>query len=239
LLRTCFPIEAVDPVDVCSGDEVTVGVDGDLDRAVAHLLLHVCERCAVLDEQAAERVSQIMESKSTQPRVLKAGEKLVVNEVVRIDHRPRFRWEHEIIRNAGPARHHGLEHPDYLNHRDFKRFEEIHTKNFVKHYNNRPAENLSEEMRDAKGLYDSSSDLTFTENWMIAEGDKVAVCSTAKGTHDEAFRGVPATGKRYEFSSMTVWRFVDGKIAEEWVFFNELDLYSQLGLFKEPGSTDH
>ena len=38
---------------------------------------------------------------------------------------------------------------------------------------------------------------------------------------------------------MTVWRFVDGKIAEEWVFFNDLDLYRQLGLFKEPGSADH
>jgi steroid delta-isomerase-like uncharacterized protein len=127
----------------------------------------------------------------------------------------------------------------YLNHRDFKRFEEIHTKDFVKHYNNSPAENLSEEMRDAKGQYDSSSDLTFTENWMIAEGDKVAVCFTAKGTHDGAFHGVPATGKRYELSSMTVWRVVDGKIAEEWVFFNDLDLYRQLGLFKEPGPTDH
>jgi len=33
---------------------------------------------------------------------------------------------------------------DYLNHKDFKRFEEVHTKDFVKHYNN-PAENLSEE----------------------------------------------------------------------------------------------
>jgi steroid delta-isomerase-like uncharacterized protein len=125
---------------------------------------------------------------------------------------------------------------DYLNHRDFKRFEEVHTKDFVKHYNNSPAENLSEEMRDAKGQFDSSSDLTFTENWMIAEGDKVAVCSTAKGTQDGAFQGVPATGKRYELTSLTVWRFVDGKIAEEWVFFNELDLYRQLGLFKEPAS---
>jgi len=125
---------------------------------------------------------------------------------------------------------------DYLNHRDFKRFEEAHTKDFVKHLNNSPAENLSEEMRDAKGQFDYSSDLTFTENWMIAEGDKVAVCFVAKGTHTGAFRGVPATGKSYELTSLTVWRFVDGKIAEEWVFFNELDLYRQLGLFKEPGS---
>ena len=128
---------------------------------------------------------------------------------------------------------------DYLNHRDFKRFEEIHTKDFVKHYNNSPAENLTEEMQDAKGQYDSSSDLTFKENWMIAEGDKVAICFTARGTHDGSFQSIPATGKRYEFSAMTVWRFVDGKIAEEWVFSNDLDLYRQLGLFKEPGSTDH
>jgi len=126
---------------------------------------------------------------------------------------------------------------DYLNHHDFKRFEEIHTKDFVKHYNNSPAENLSEEMGDAKGQFESSSDLTFTENWMIAEGDKVAVSFTAKGTNDGAFQGIHATGKHYELSAMTVWRFVDGKIAEEWVFFDELDLYRQLGLFKEPGST--
>src|SRR5215467_16349607 len=90
---------------------------------------------------------------------------------------------------------------DYLNHRDFKRFEEIHTKDFVKHYNNSPAENLSEEMGDAKGQFDSSSDLTFTENWMIAEGDKVAVCFAAKGTHDGAFQGIPATGKHFELSA--------------------------------------
>jgi steroid delta-isomerase-like uncharacterized protein len=122
---------------------------------------------------------------------------------------------------------------DYLNHRDFKRFEEIHTKDFVKHDNNSPAENLPEEMQDAKGQFDSSSDLTFTENWMIAEGDKVAVCFTAKGTHDGAFQGVPATGKHLEIAAMTVWRFVDGKIAEEWLFFNDLDLYRQLGLFKD------
>jgi len=50
-------------------------------------------------------------------------------------------------------------------------------------------------MEDAKGQFISSSDLSFTVNWMIAEGDKVAVCFTAKGTNDGVFRGVPPTGK--------------------------------------------
>ena len=125
---------------------------------------------------------------------------------------------------------------EYLNHKDFKNFEAVHTQDFVKHYNNSPVENLAQEMEDAKGQFVSSSDLTFTINWMIAEGDKVAVCFTAKGTHDGAFQGIPPTGNKYELSAMTVWRVVDGKIAEEWVFSNDLDLYRQLGLFKDLGS---
>jgi steroid delta-isomerase-like uncharacterized protein len=125
---------------------------------------------------------------------------------------------------------------EYLNHKDFKSFEGVHTKDFVKHYNNSPAENLTQEMEDARGQFVSSSDLTFTVNWMIAEGDKVAVCFKARGTHDGVFQGIPPTGKKYEVSAMTVWRFVKGKIAEEWVFSNDLDLYRQLGLFKGLGS---
>ena len=125
---------------------------------------------------------------------------------------------------------------EYLNHKDFKNFERIHTRDFVKHYNNAAPEDLPQEMEDAKAQFVSSSDLTFSVNWMIAEGDKVAVCFTAKGTHDGVFQGIPPTGKKYEISGLTVWRFVKGKIAEEWVFSNDFDLYRQLGLVKEPGS---
>jgi len=128
---------------------------------------------------------------------------------------------------------------EYLNHRDFDGFEAIHTKDFIKHYNNRQAEDLEQEMKDARGQYVASSDLTFTLNWMVAEGDKVAVCFTSRGTQDGSFSGMPATGKKYEVSAMTVWRFRDGKIAEEWVYFNELELYRQLGVIKDPGTPAH
>lgn len=125
---------------------------------------------------------------------------------------------------------------EYLNHKDFSNFEGIHTVDFVKHYNNSAPEDLAQEMEDAKTQFVASWDLTFSVNWMIAEGDKVAVCFTAKGTHDGVFRGIPPTGKQFEVSGMTVWRFVKGKIAEEWVFSNDFDLYRQLGLLKKPGS---
>ena len=48
MLLTCSAIETVDPVDVCSQDEVPVGIDRDLNRAVPHLLFHVGERSAIL-----------------------------------------------------------------------------------------------------------------------------------------------------------------------------------------------
>lgn len=122
---------------------------------------------------------------------------------------------------------------DFLNGRDFKQFEAAHMAGFVKHYNNSPAENLAEEMEDARGQFVSSSDLKFSINWMIAEADKVAVCFTARGTHDGAFHDIQPTGKKFEIVGMTVWRFENGKIAEEWVFSNDLDLYRQLGLFTD------
>ena len=122
---------------------------------------------------------------------------------------------------------------ELLNKHDFTAFEEIHTKDFVKHYSGNPAETLSQEMVDAKGQFLASSDLVFSINWLISEGDKVAVCFTANGTHDGPFKGIPATGKKYAFTAMTVWRVVNGKLAEEWVFSNDMDLYRQLGLLSE------
>jgi steroid delta-isomerase-like uncharacterized protein len=122
-----------------------------------------------------------------------------------------------------------------LENRDFERFEALHTRDFVKHYNNRPPENLVEEMGDARGQALASSDLTVAVNWVIAEGDRVAVQFTSRGTHDGPLGRVPPSGKRFEVTGMTVWRFVDGLIAEEWVYLNDLDLYRQIGLADGPG----
>jgi steroid delta-isomerase-like uncharacterized protein len=121
-----------------------------------------------------------------------------------------------------------------LEQRDFDRFEALHTKDFVKHYNNRPTESLAEEMRDARGQAVASSDLGIKVNWVVAEKDRVAVHFTSWGTNDGPIGSMPPTGKRFNLTAMTVWRFVDGLIAEEWVFLNDLDLYQALGLAGGP-----
>ena len=50
---------------------------------------------------------------------------------------------------------------------------------------------------------------------MIAEGDKVLVLFIYQGTHTEEFEGIQATGKRIEFSGISLFRIEDGMIVEE------------------------
>jgi len=52
-----------------------VRVHCDLDRAVPHLLLHLRGRSAALNQKRAERVSEIMESETSQTPRSRAGSK--------------------------------------------------------------------------------------------------------------------------------------------------------------------
>jgi steroid delta-isomerase-like uncharacterized protein len=74
-------------------------------------------------------------------------------------------------------------------------------------------------------------DLQTTIEDMVAEGDKVVVRFTGRGTHQgetEAFG--PATGKRMEITGITIKRVSDGKIVEAWTNFDALGMMQQLGL---------
>jgi serine phosphatase RsbU (regulator of sigma subunit) len=63
----------------------------------------------------------------------------------------------------------------------------------------------------------------------IAEGDKVMVHATIRGTHQREFRGMAPTGKRIEEMGFSVFRFSEeGKVVESWDSY-----YSQLGLMRQ------
>jgi len=72
-------------------------------------------------------------------------------------------------------------------------------------------------------------DLHHTIHELVAEGDRVAVRWTMKGTHRGAFSGIPATGKPVAFSAISIYRFQDGKIAQLWAQVDRLGLLQQLG----------
>ncbi len=65
---------------------------------------------------------------------------------------------------------------------------------------------------------------------MVAEGDLVATHFTSTGTNAGSFLGNPPTGKQIRINEMSIYRIVDGKIAEQWLIPDLLSLNQQLGL---------
>jgi len=52
---------------------------------------------------------------------------------------------------------------------------------------------------------------------MIAEGDKVVVRSTFRGTHKGDLMGIPPTGKQVTMPLILIYRIADDKIVEHWM----------------------
>ena len=73
-------------------------------------------------------------------------------------------------------------------------------------------------------------DAHYTIEDMIAEGDKVVVRWTARGTHQGAFRGIPPTGKQVTITGVEIHRVVGGKIVEGWRKWDRMDVMQQLGV---------
>lgn len=104
-----------------------------------------------------------------------------------------------------------------------------YTDDFVGHGGSRTFTH-EEGMTEAKGWRSAFPDLTMNVDLMVAEGDLVAVRWTARGTNTGTGNGIPATGRKVEVSGTAIFRFENGKIAEEWTAANTIGLLRQLGL---------
>ena len=65
---------------------------------------------------------------------------------------------------------------------------------------------------------------------IISEGNKVAVRSTFKGTHQGDLMGIPPTGKEVILPITIIYRIDGGKIVEHWMEVDQLNLMQQLGV---------
>ena len=73
----------------------------------------------------------------------------------------------------------------------------------------------------------------------MAEGDKVVTRFSVRGTHQGEIEDLgPATGNRMEVMGITIERFAQGKIVEDWSTFDALGMMQQLGLVPEPGHAE-
>ncbi len=77
----------------------------------------------------------------------------------------------------------------------------------------------------------------FTLEHLIAEGDKVAVLWTTRGTHVGDFNGLPPTGKSYTIQGIDIFQFRDGRMAEHWDVVDIYGFLMQIGALPAPSGT--
>jgi len=72
------------------------------------------------------------------------------------------------------------------------------------------------------------TDIRFTVEDTLADGDEVAARLTASATAKGDFHGIPAAGKSYTIGEIHVFRLRDGKIVEHWHQFDSAGIMRQL-----------
>jgi steroid delta-isomerase-like uncharacterized protein len=80
------------------------------------------------------------------------------------------------------------------------------------------------------GWIASFPDLRFSIEEMLSEGDRVVMQLLMEGTHQGAWLGIPASGKKMQIRMFTVHRVVEGKIVQDWVLVESLGVFQQLGV---------
>src|SRR5690349_13006726 len=81
------------------------------------------------------------------------------------------------------------------------------------------------------------SDAKLHVDQVLVDGDWVSNTGVFKGTHDGTLASpdgdVPATGRTLEGRCSQFVRFADGKAVEEHLYFDQIDVMTQLGLMPE------
>lgn len=70
---------------------------------------------------------------------------------------------------------------------------------------------------------------------MIAEGDKVVLRWTFRGTHKGELMGIPATGKQVTMAGISIYHFANGMLEEIWEHYDRFGFLQQLGVIPASG----
>lgn len=97
-----------------------------------------------------------------------------------------------------------------------------------------PAFGPEGEKKEVEMLHTAFPDLHFTIEDEFADSERVAVRWTARGTHLGPFLGVPPTNKRFWIDGMGSYHIVDGKMVENTVNEDSLNLLMQIGAIQLP-----
>ena len=88
-----------------------------------------------------------------------------------------------------------------------------------------------EEFKQLVAVYRNAfPDVHLTVEDVFADGDRVAVRWTSRGTHRGELMGIPPTGRPIAIMGISLFQIKDGKIVCEWEGFDTMGMMQQLGL---------
>lgn len=126
---------------------------------------------------------------------------------------------------------------DAVNRQDWQRFNELVTPEFIRHSSTfgqsdvRSRQKLRAYFTDEFKTFKNACE---TINFMVAEGDKVAVHSHFQGVQEGPLGSFPPTGNILSADFITIYRIADGRIAEAWTEWDALSGLIQLGHLQPP-----
>lgn len=123
---------------------------------------------------------------------------------------------------------------EVINQRDLVVLEEIVAPAYVEHDPFPGQGEGIQGMKDRFTMLVKGLDPHFSIDDMVAEGDKVAVRWTNRGTSVGEFLGAPATGKSFEISGIDIYRLEEARLVEHWHVVDVFGLLAQLGLIPVP-----
>ncbi len=125
---------------------------------------------------------------------------------------------------------------DFLNNRDSSKLASVVTPDFARFMNGiKVASNASELNASLNVFYTGFPDMHISKSSNYIKDNQVFVQWVFTGTNTGEFGEVPATGKKVKILGLSQLHFNEmGKMYQEDVFYNELDLLQQLGYTLKP-----
>ena len=81
-----------------------------------------------------------------------------------------------------------------------------------------------------KWVYTSYPDFSVTLDEPMMLKDRTVFTFRATGTNNGPIgENMPPTGKKMSFTGVSISKLENGKITEEWIYYNQLPIYKQLG----------
>jgi C-1 hydroxylase len=127
-----------------------------------------------------------------------------------------------------------------LNARDLNLWSQMRADDFTAEYPGLPILIKNQSRMFNQSFVTAFSDIHFHPERILAEDDYVLIHWTASGTHTERLATVsgetiPPTRRKVTITGVLLAEVRDGKVAREWVYWDQLSLLVQLGVMEQPG----